>query len=146
MLRRPSNDNNSCLPVYDPMNPSAGRDFVCQQHPLEFDSSANNSSSIESVATVDGIQSPPRSPTWCRGPGSTSPLRADDKVRTRKGPCIVEEDIRDRDVLCGRDKRANAHSGNARFRSLVRTYRDKYQQTDFRKVKNKIARDIIEAN
>jgi hypothetical protein len=52
--------------------------------------------------------------------------------------------VQPKDVLCGRDRRAHNHPGNKRFRSIVQSYREKYQSAPRREDKNRITNEIIQ--
>lgn len=51
--------------------------------------------------------------------------------------------ICDVDVYCGRDKRTHSHPGNKRFRELIASYREQYQQASLREQKTRITTEII---
>jgi hypothetical protein len=52
--------------------------------------------------------------------------------------------VQPKDVLCGRDRRAHNHPGNKRFRSIVQSYRERYQSAPRREDKNRITNEIIQ--
>jgi hypothetical protein len=56
----------------------------------------------------------------------------------------VSSTVQPKDVLCGRDRRAHNHPGNKRFRTIVQSYREKYQNAPRREDKNRITNEIIQ--
>lgn len=56
----------------------------------------------------------------------------------------VPSTVQPKDVLCGRDRRAHNHPGNKRFRTIVQSYREKYQNAPRREDKNRITNEIIQ--
>jgi len=56
----------------------------------------------------------------------------------------MEDDINDKDVYCGRDKRSHIHPGNKRFRKLITEHRESYQTAVLREEKTRITAQIIE--
>jgi hypothetical protein len=53
-------------------------------------------------------------------------------------------DLRDTDVISGKDKFAQSYIGNLRFRDLVKTYREEYGRHERRVEKTRIIHEIIE--
>lgn len=47
------------------------------------------------------------------------------------------------DILCGRDKESYGHAGNRRFRAIISTYRDEYQNAKSRDNKTRITDEIV---
>jgi hypothetical protein len=59
------------------------------------------------------------------------------------GSAINEQDIKPRDVLCGRERQIHSHPGNLHFRQFILSYREKYQTTKNRDVKTAITAEVI---
>jgi len=53
-------------------------------------------------------------------------------------------DIRNHDVLCGRQRHCHEHAGNKRFRAMVQHYRQQYQSSNRRDEKSILTRAIID--
>ena len=52
-------------------------------------------------------------------------------------------DVQENDILCGRDKISFQHPGNKWFRSLVQSYRERYQTARMRDQKTRISNEIV---
>ena len=58
--------------------------------------------------------------------------------------CHQAHNVREDDVLLGRDKRSHNHVGNKRFRELIHAFRQEYQDTRYRREKSRITQQIID--
>ena len=59
------------------------------------------------------------------------------------GPPIPEADIRDKDVLCGRDKISHSHIGNKHFLTIIKQHRETYQTATSRESKTRLSTEIV---
>jgi len=57
---------------------------------------------------------------------------------------VVESDIRDSDVLCGRGGKSNHHPGNKRYRQVIGDLRRKYRGTSAKVAKTNLSRAIVD--
>ena len=61
------------------------------------------------------------------------------------GSVVDDDDVQEKDVLCGRDRYIHAHKGNQRFRHLINLYRERYQGAKHRDAKTSITLEIVGA-
>lgn len=59
------------------------------------------------------------------------------------GPPIAEGDIRETDVLCGRDKISHSHIGNKHFLGIIKEHRESYQTATSREAKTRLSTEIV---
>jgi hypothetical protein len=62
----------------------------------------------------------------------------------KKGSWIPAEDIRETDVLCGRDKVCHSHVGNKRFQCVIQTNRDAYHLATTREDKMEVCTRVLQ--
>lgn len=61
------------------------------------------------------------------------------------GSAAILPGVNSNDVLCGRDKVSHAHGGNKRFRKVIESHRDEYQNASTRDTKTQITCRVIAA-
>lgn len=61
------------------------------------------------------------------------------------GSVVDDDDVQEKDVLCGRDRYIHAHKGNQQFRHLINLYRERYQSAKHRDAKTSITLEIVGA-
>lgn len=62
-----------------------------------------------------------------------------------KSTAPAGDEVKEHDVMCGRDKHVHSHSGNKRFRFLIQTNRERYQSAKSRSEKSNITQEILRA-
>jgi len=58
---------------------------------------------------------------------------------------ITYDDVKEVDVLFGRNRSSHGHRGNEQFRQLIRDFRYEYQNTNLRKNKKAVTNCVIAA-
>lgn len=56
---------------------------------------------------------------------------------------VCLDGVSDLDVICGRDKQAQSHAGNKRFRQIIQSYHGRYKNATKRREKTAITGEII---
>ena len=57
---------------------------------------------------------------------------------------VMEEDILETDILCGRGGKSNNHDGNKRYRRIIGDFRQQYRGTSTKNDKTALSRRIVE--
>ena len=73
---------------------------------------------------------------------STSAMNTKKKRNTDTKGTIVDQ-IDDRDVYCGKDRRTRAHPGNKLFHALIKKHHQRYQKAKLREEKTRLTTHII---
>lgn len=70
-----------------------------------------------------------------------TPASADATTNDQQDNDLVPNEM---DIVCGRDKRAQHHAGNKRFRKVIQSYRDRYRAATRRTEKTAVTVEIIQ--